>query len=97
MYNSDHVQVQECNSCARVVETIGSAPDIRIGMQWWNGFRVCENCLTETIRLGEEKSSIIGYKRGRAVCFNEAGAQIATVPQSDQPTTIVPKRTSSKW
>jgi hypothetical protein len=83
------VVTRKCDSCGQTAPTIGTAPDLRIGMQWWNGFHVCENCLVETIRLGSESTSMFQYKNGVSWPINEAGALVKPQKQSTEPTTIV--------
>lgn len=82
------VEERTCDSCGHVRPTVSSLPDMIIGMQWWNGFHMCENCLTETVRLGAESTSTFEYINGRLWNINERGVLVAPRPQSDLPTTI---------
>lgn len=82
------VITQQCDSCGCVAPTVGSMEHIRIGMQWWNGFRVCQTCLVETVRLGREHSTVYNYRKLESLNVNEAGAEIKSQPQSNEPSKI---------
>lgn len=77
-----------CNSCGHRRPTVGAMPELRFGMNWWNGFHLCQTCITETIRLGAENGAVFALVNGKTWHINEAGALIRPKPQSDEPTTI---------
>jgi len=66
-----------CDCCTLDKPTIGIAENIRFGMAWWNGFKICQQCLEATIKHGVEKSGIMNYRNGKLRYLNEAGAEIS--------------------
>lgn len=92
------IQVRKCDSCGHVKPTIGGSPKMSFGMAWWNGFHLCQLCITETIRLGKEKSSVFAFHNGESVCVNEAGVYIYPVtPQGTTKVEICSEKSESTW
>lgn len=76
MRATDYTLNRRCDSCACVRPTIrigtneGPAPcDIRISVDWWNGFHVCEECITSTIKYGTLTTGV--FRSGRSLWSNK--------------------------
>lgn len=59
-----------CDSCDKFRPTIGIGTnegpvpcDIRISVDWWNGFHVCEDCIVTAVKYGALHSGVIGTRR----------------------------------
>lgn len=92
------VETRSCDSCGHTKPTISIGEQINFGMQWWNGFHLCELCLTETVRLGSIKSSVFAYHNGKSVCVNEAGVYVKPVkPTGTTRVEVCSERTKSSW
>lgn len=92
------VEIRKCDSCGHVKPTISSGEKMNFGMQWWNGFHLCELCLTETVRLGTAKSSVYSYHNGKSVCVNEAGVHVHPVkPTGTTKVEICSEKPNSHW
>lgn len=74
------VMVKQCDCCRNTDRpTIGMGSgnfDFRLGMRWWNGFRICEECMIATIEKGELKSDVLSYVGGKIYYRNGKGALI---------------------
>jgi len=69
-----------CDCCHKEKKTIDvswdNQCDIRFGTRWWNGFFVCEDCLTEAAEKGMPRSGISAWFGGRSYPINSVGAAI---------------------
>lgn len=50
--------------------------DVRYGMQWWNGFKLCEDCVVEALQNGKAKSSSFMLWGKTTYAVNHRGALI---------------------
>lgn len=86
---------QCCDSCSNVRPTIKigtlNGPvscDIRISVEWWNGFHVCEDCITTVVKYGKLSTGVYGTRRAifsnklisYVVCHNDVHQQIYLDP-----------------
>jgi hypothetical protein len=95
MRATDYTLNRRCDSCESVRPTIrigtseGPAPcDIRISVDWWNGFHVCEDCITTVVKYGKLSTGVYGTRRAifsnklisYVVCHNDVHQQIYLDP-----------------
>jgi hypothetical protein len=69
-----------CDGCGETKTTIDISwdkqCDIRFGSAWWNGHKMCEDCLCEAAENGKQTSGISMYHNGKYYEKNEVGAVI---------------------
>ena len=80
------VDVNTCDCCGKTRHTIdivwaedakkyGENLDVRFGMEWWNGFNLCQDCINEALlNFPEIKKPVMHFgKDGRTYIINEFG------------------------
>jgi hypothetical protein len=77
---NSHVKKCKCDSCGTIQPCIESAVedwlDIRIGVRWWNGHELCENCLTSIVLHGDLSSGILYLTKDTFYVKNHRGMLI---------------------
>lgn len=84
-YQARDVDTNTCDCCGITRPTIdivwaqdakkyGENLDLRLGMEWWNGFNICSSCINEAL-LNSPKFNYntTHYKNGKTFCINEFG------------------------
>lgn len=50
--------------------------NMRYGMQWWNGFSLCVDCVTEVLKCENSRSSVLVAVQNKQYYLNHRGAMI---------------------